>query len=396
RKQAGSLPHGVNLSRLAVSFRVSCLRGREPPQTTPPLRHLFFPPDPSPVSFDSRDDMPEPCLLHERQTMTDMMRMTLRSRVRDNGQMRTERHSAGGPRRDRPARANHTFPFEDLTPLHPSERLHLATGPEDISLRVLDLVTPIGKGQRGLIVAPPRTGKTILLQKIALGLVGNHPECQVFMLLVGERPEEVTEMRRALNVPVVEVVGSTFDGPPREHVDVAERTFERAKRLTASGRDVIILLDSLTRLARAYNALAPGGGKTLTGGITVGALERPKQLFGTARKLEEGGSLTVLATALVDTGSRMDEVIFEELKGTGNMELHLDRRLVDRRVWPAVDINASGTRREELLLSPEELQRVQMLRRVLSDMNPIEAMERLTGRLKKTRSNAELFTGHSI
>ncbi len=328
--------------------------------------------------------------------MTDMMRTKFRSRARDNGRMRSKRQNAGGPRRDRPERVPNTFPFEDLTPLHPSERLHLATGPEDINLRVLDLVTPIGKGQRGLIVAPPRTGKTILLQKIALGLVRNHPECQVFMLLVGERPEEVTEMRRALNVPMVEVVGSTFDGPAREHVDVAERTFERAKRLAASGRDAIILLDSLTRLARAYNALAPGGGKTLSGGIAVGALERPKQLFGMARKLEEGGSLTVLATALVDTGSRMDEVIFEELKGTGNMELHLDRRLVDRRVWPAVDINASGTRREELLLSPEELQRVQMLRKVLSDMNPIEAMERLTGRLKKTRSNGELFTGHSM
>jgi transcription termination factor Rho len=271
--------------------------------------------------------------------MTNMMHTKFRSRARNNGRMQTRRQSASGPRQNRPERAASPFSFEDLTPLHPSERLHLATGPEDISLRVLDLVAPIGKGQRGLIVAPPRTAKTILLQKIALGLVRNHPECQVFMLRVGERPEEVTEMRRALNVPMVEVVGSTFDGPAREHVDVAERTFERAKRLAASGRDVIILLDSLTRLARAYNALAPGNGKTLSGGIAVGALDRPKQLFGTARKLEEGGSLTVLATALVETGSRMDDVIFEELKGTGNMELHLDRRLVDRRVWPAIDNN---------------------------------------------------------
>jgi transcription termination factor Rho len=340
--------------------------------------------------------MPDLLFLHEIRTMTNMLRATIRPRPRGNGRARTGQPNGRGPRRDRPEPAATPFSFEDLTPLHPSERLHLATGPEDISLRVLELVTPIGKGQRGLIVAPPRTGKTILLQKIALGLVHNHPECQVFMLLIGERPEEVTEMRRVLNVPMVEVIGSTFDGPAREHVDLAERTFERAKRLAASGRDVVLLLDSLTRLARAYNALAPGGGKTLSGGIAVGALERPKQLFGTARKLEEGGSLTVLATALVDTNSRMDEVIFEELKGTGNMELHLDRRLVDRRVWPAIDINASGTRREELLLSGEELQQVQILRKVLSDMNPIEAMERLTGRLKKTRSNAELFTGLSL
>src|SRR5262245_5266832 len=202
-------------------------------------------------------------------------------------------------------------------------------------------------------------------------------------------------MRRVLNRPSVEVLGSTFDGPAQEHLDISERTFEQAKRLAASGGDVVILLDSLTRLARAYNTLAPAGGKTQTGGIAVGALERPKQLFGTARKLEEGGSLTVLATALIDTGSRGDEVIFEELKGTGNMELHLDRRLVDPRVWPAVDINASGTRREELLLSPEELKQIQMLRKVVSDMNPIEAMERLTGRMKKMRSNVELFTGLS-
>ncbi|HKB40505.1 MAG TPA: transcription termination factor Rho [Gemmataceae bacterium] len=323
--------------------------------------------------------------------MTDTMRTTCRPSTSDNHQARTLRRIAAGPQPERPGQTSNTFPFEDLTPLHPSERLHLATGPEDISLRVLDLVTPIGKGQRGLIVAPPRTGKTVLLQKIALGLLRNHPECQVFVLLVGERPEEVTEMRRVLNRPSVEVLGSTFDGPAQEHLDISERTFEQAKRLAASGGDVVILLDSLTRLARAYNTLAPAGGKTQTGGIAVGALQRPKRLFGTARKLEEGGSLTVLATALIDTGSRMDDAIFEELKGTGNMELHLDRRLVEKRVWPAIDINASGTRREELLLSPEELLRVHLLRKVLGDRHPVEAMERLTARLKKSPSNADLF-----
>jgi transcription termination factor Rho len=328
--------------------------------------------------------------------MTETIRMKKSRRLhpvpRPGGQTRTEAgRDRPGPGVRRPEQARNIHRFEDLTPLHPGERLHLTCGPEDISLRVVDLITPIGKGQRGLIVAPPRTGKTILLQKMALGLLRNHPDCHVIVLLIGERPEEVTEMCRALTGPSVEVIGSTFDGPPREHIEAAEKVLERSKRMAASGRDVVVLLDSLTRLARAHNALAPGAGKTLSGGITVGALEKPKQFFGAARRLEEGGSLTILATALVDTGSRMDDVIFEELKGTGNMELHLDRRLVDRRIWPAVDINASGTRREELLLSPDEVLQVHTLRRVLADMNPVEAMEKLTARLKKTRTNAELF-----
>jgi transcription termination factor Rho len=283
--------------------------------------------------------------------------------------------------------------FEDLTPLHPEGRLMLECGPEDLNLRVIDLVTPIGKGQRGLIVAPPRTGKTVLLQKIARSLLRNHPECHLFVLLIDERPEEVTEMKRVVRGSRAEVVSSTFDEPAHEHIRVAEIVLEKARRLVEGGQDVVILLDSITRLARAYNAEAPPNSKTLSGGLTAGALEKPKRFFGSARKLEERGSLTILATALVDTGSKMDEVIFEEFKGTGNMELHLDRRLVDKRVWPAIDVNASGTRREELLLDPEELRRVWLLRKVLSDMNPVEAMELITGRLKKTGSNAEFLLG---
>ncbi len=283
--------------------------------------------------------------------------------------------------------------FQDLTPLHPDKRLILEAEREDLNLRVVDLVTPIGKGQRGLIMAPPRTGKTILLQKIANSILRNHPECYVIVLLIDERPEEVTDMRRRVVGPSAEVVSSTFDGPTDEHVQVAGMVLEKARRLVEFGKDVVILLDSITRLARAYNAEAPDKGKTMTGGIAAGALEKPKRFFGAARNCEEGGSLTILATALVDTGSRMDEVIFEEFKGTGNMELHLDRRLVDKRVWPAVNINASGTRREELLLDPEELRRVWLLRKVLSDMGPVEAVETLTVRLKKTGSNAEFLLG---
>jgi transcription termination factor Rho len=291
------------------------------------------------------------------------------------------------------ARSAARITFDDLTPLHPTARLVLETTPDDLATRVVDLVTPVGKGQRGLIVSPPRAGKTVLLQKMAQSLVRNHPECHVIVLLIDERPEEVTEMRRRVAGPSAEVVSSTFDAAAPEHIRVAETVLEKAKRLVESGRDVVILLDSLTRLARAYNAEARDNGKTLSGGVTAGALDRPKRFFGAARNIEEGGSLTILATALIDTGSRMDEVIFEEFKGTGNMELHLDRRLVDKRVWPAIDINRSGTRKEELLLSPEETERVRLLRRVLADMHPVEAMELLTGRLRKSTSNAEFLRG---
>ncbi|HWY85857.1 MAG TPA: transcription termination factor Rho [Gemmataceae bacterium] len=281
--------------------------------------------------------------------------------------------------------------FEDLTPLHPNRRLILETSAEEINMRVVDLVTPIGKGQRGLIVSPPRAGKTILLQKIALSLLKNHPESYLIVLLVDERPEEVTDMARTVAGPMCEVVASTFDEPSSEHVHVSDIVLEKAKRLVEHGKDVIILLDSITRLARAHNTEAPSGGKLLSGGLDTNAMQRPKRFFGAARQTEEGGSLTILATALIDTGSRMDEVIFEEFKGTGNMELHLDRRLVDKRVWPAIDINRSGTRKEELLHHPQEVERIRILRRVLSDMHPVEAMEMLVTRLRKTKSNAEFL-----
>jgi transcription termination factor Rho len=281
--------------------------------------------------------------------------------------------------------------FEDLTPLHPDRRLVLETDGQELPMRVVDLVTPIGKGQRGLIVSPPRAGKTILLQKIALALKKNHPECYLIVLLVDERPEEVTDMVRTVSGPTAEVVASTFDEPSSEHVHVSEIALEKAKRLVEYGKDVVILLDSITRLARAHNTEAPSGGKLLSGGLDSNAMQKPKRFFGAARCIEEGGSLTILATALIDTGSRMDEVIFEEFKGTGNMELHLDRRLVDKRVWPAIDINRSGTRKEELLLHPDELERVRTLRRVLADMHPVEAMELLTSRLRKSKSNAEFL-----
>jgi transcription termination factor Rho len=286
--------------------------------------------------------------------------------------------------------------FDDLTPLHPNGRLKLETEGSEINMRVMDLVTPIGKGQRGLIVAPPRTGKTILLQKIANSVIKNHPECYVIVLLIDERPEEVTEMERSVKGPQVEVVSSTFDEPTARHVQVTEMVIEKAKRMVEFGTDVVILLDSITRLARAYNTECEHSGKILSGGVDANALHKPKRFFGAARNIEEGGSLTILATALVDTGSRMDEVIFEEFKGTGNMELHLDRRLVDRRVWPAIDVNASGSRKEELLVDAEELRRIYILRKVLSDMNPVEAMELLIQRMARTKSNAEFLMSMNL
>jgi transcription termination factor Rho len=283
--------------------------------------------------------------------------------------------------------------FEDLTPLHPHKRLHLEVGPKEINMRIVDLVTPIGKGQRMLIVAPPRTGKTVLLQKIANSISTNHPEVILLILLIDERPEEVTDMERNTKA---EVVSSTFDEPASRHVQVAEMVIEKAKRYVEFGKDVVVLLDSITRLARAYNTEVPHSGKILTGGVDANALQKPKRFFGAARAIEDGGSLTILGTALVDTGSKMDEVIFEEFKGTGNAELHLDRRLVDRRTYPAIDINSSGTRREELLLDPKELELVYRLRRVLSDMNPVESVELLKGRLEKVPSNAQFLMSMNL
>jgi transcription termination factor Rho len=286
--------------------------------------------------------------------------------------------------------------FDDLTPLHPNKRLNLETDPTEINMRVVDLVSPIGKGQRGLIVAPPRTGKTILLQKIANSVLKNHSECYVIVLLIDERPEEVTEMERTVKGTYCEVVSSTFDEPASRHVQVCEMVIEKAKRMVEFGADVVILLDSITRLARAYNTEVPHSGKILSGGVDANALHKPKRFFGAARNIEEGGSLTILATALVDTGSRMDEVIFEEFKGTGNMELHLDRRLVDKRIWPAIDVNRSGTRKEELIMDTEELRRMYILRKVLADMNPVEAMELLINRMGRTKTNAEFLMSMNL
>jgi transcription termination factor Rho len=295
-----------------------------------------------------------------------------------------------------PSLLNQKVMFEDLTPLHPTERLKLEYDPSEVCGRVIDLVAPIGKGQRGLIVAPPRTGKTILLQKMANGILKNHPECYVIILLIDERPEEVTEMERMVKGPNTEVISSTFDEPATRHVQVCEMVIEKAKRMVEYGTDVVILLDSITRLARAYNSEMPSSGKILSGGIDANAMQKPKRFFGAARNIEEGGSLTIIATALVDTGSRMDEVIFEEFKGTGNMEVHLERKLVDRRVWPAIDINSSGTRKEDLLLGEEELRKVYVLRRVLSDMNPVEAMELLLNRMAKTKTNHEFLNSMNL
>ncbi len=278
--------------------------------------------------------------------------------------------------------------FDNLTPLYPEERIRMETVHENTSGRVMDLLTPIGKGQRGLIVAPPRTGKTMLLQSIANSITTNHPEVALIVLLIDERPEEVTDMQRSVKG---EVISSTFDEPAARHVQVAEMVIEKAKRLVEHKRDVVILLDSITRLARAYNTIVPPSGKVLSGGVDSNALQRPKRFFGAARNIEEGGSLTIIATALVDTGSRMDEVIFEEFKGTGNMEVILDRKLVDKRVFPAIDIQRSGTRKEELLIGKEDLQRIWILRKVLNPLSPVEAMELLVDRQFKTRNNAEFL-----
>lgn len=280
--------------------------------------------------------------------------------------------------------------FDNLTPVYPFQRINLEWNPEELSTRVLDLMAPIGKGQRALIVAPPRTGKTVLLQNIARAITTNHPEVLLIVLLIDERPEEVTDMQRNVKG---EVISSTFDEPAQRHTHVAEMVLEKAKRLVEHGKDVVILLDSITRLARAYNAVVPSSGKVLSGGLDSNALHKPKRFFGAARKIEEGGSLTIVGTALIDTGSRMDEVIFEEFKGTGNMEVHLDRRLADRRIFPSFDITRSGTRKEELLLPSETLQRVWILRKILTQMGPIEAMEFLIDKIKGTKSNEHFLQG---
>ncbi len=284
--------------------------------------------------------------------------------------------------------------FEDLTPLHPNDRLRLETTSNTLETRIVDMLTPIGRGQRGLIVAAPRTGKTILMQMMANGILANHPDCYVIILLIDERPEEVTDMTRT--VPAAEVVSSTFDEPPSRHIQVTNMVLEKARRLVEYGQDVVIFLDSITRLARAHNAEVPHSGKIMSGGVESTALQKPKKFLGSARNLEEGGSLTIIGTALINTGSKMDEVIFEEFKATGNMELHLDRNLADRRIFPAIDITRSGTRREELLLHPEELKRVRLLHRMLAEMNPQDGIELLRDKLKQTQSNAEFLMSINV
>ena len=292
---------------------------------------------------------------------------------------------------DKPDASRHKILFENLTPLFPDERMHLEIGngsTEDLSARVIDLVAPIGKGQRGLIVSPPKAGKTLILQNMAQSIAHNYPESRLIVLLIDERPEEVTEMQRSVRG---EVVASTFDEPPSRHVQVAEMVIEKAKRLVEHKEDVVILLDSITRLARAYNTIVPSSGKVLTGGVDAHALERPKRFFGAARNLEEGGSLTIIATALIETGSKMDEVIYEEFKGTGNMELHLDRKVAEKRIYPAINVRRSGTRREDLLTTEEELQRMWILRKLLSSMEDVQATEFILDRLKDTKTNEEFF-----
>lgn len=291
----------------------------------------------------------------------------------------------------KPENSKQKILFENLTPLFPTERLKLELGngsTEDISARIIDLTAPIGKGQRGLIVSPPKAGKTLLLQNIAQSITRNNPECRLIVLLIDERPEEVTDMQRSVRG---EVVASTFDEPPARHVQVAEMVIEKAKRLVEHKEDVVILLDSITRLARAYNTIVPSSGKVLTGGVDAHALERPKRFFGAARNLEEGGSLTIIATALVDTGSKMDEVIYEEFKGTGNLEIHLDRKIAEKRIYPAINVRRSGTRREELLTNEEELQRMWILRKILSSMEDVQATEFILDKLKDTKTNDEFF-----
>ena len=292
---------------------------------------------------------------------------------------------------DSPENMRNRIPFSSLTPLHPDQRLKLELGnggTEDITARVIDLVAPFGKGQRGLLVAPPKAGKTMIMQNIASSISVNHPECELIVLLIDERPEEVTEMERSVRG---EVISSTFDEPAKRHVQVAEIVIQKAKRRAEQGKDVIILLDSITRLARAYNTVAPSSGKVLTGGVDANALQRPKRFFGAARNIENGGSITIMATALVDTGSKMDEVIYQEFKGTGNMELHLERRLSEKRIFPAININASGTRREELLTDEQELQKMWILRKILHPMETVEAAEFLIERLRFTKTNDEFF-----
>jgi len=289
---------------------------------------------------------------------------------------------------ENPEISKHKMLFDNLTPLYPQKRIKLETNPEEVSTRIMDLMTPIGRGQRGLIVSPPKAGKTMLLQKIANSVTTNHPEIKLIVLLIDERPEEVTDMKRSVKG---EVISSTFDEPPDRHVQVADMVLEKAKRLVEHGQHVVILLDSITRLARANNAVVPHSGKILSGGVDSSALQRPKRFFGAARNIEEGGSLTIIATAIIESGSRMDEVIFEEFKGTGNMEMVLDRRLSDRRIFPAMDINRSGTRKEELLLVPEDLNKVWILRKFLNEMNSVEAMEFLLDRIRKTKNNAKFL-----
>jgi transcription termination factor Rho len=295
---------------------------------------------------------------------------------------------------DKPENSRHKILFENLTPLFPDQRLTLETGngsTEDLTGRIIDLVAPIGKGQRGLLVAPPKAGKTIMMQNIAQAIITNNPECYIIVLLIDERPEEVTEMQRSVGIRGAEVVASTFDEPPSRHVQVADMVIEKAKRLVEHKKDVVILLDSITRLARAYNTVIPSSGKVLTGGVDAHALERPKRFFGAARNIEEGGSLSIIATALVDTGSKMDEVIYEEFKGTGNLELHLDRKIAEKRIYPAINIRRSGTRREELLTADDELQRMWILRKLLHGMEDLAAIEFLSDKLKETKTNDEFF-----
>ena len=291
-----------------------------------------------------------------------------------------------------PEAARDKILFDNLTPLYPQERIRLEHDPEDLSTRVMDLLTPIGKGQRGLIVAAPRTGKTMLLQAIAHAIAVNHPEIYLIVLLIDERPEEVTDMLRSVKG---EVISSTFDEPPARHIQVADMVIEKAKRLVEHKKDVVILLDSITRFSRAHNAVIPPSGKVLSGGLDANALQRPRRFFAAARNIEEGGSLTIMATAIVDTGSRMDDVIFEEFKGTGNMEIHLDRRLVDKRVFPSINIEQSGTRKEELLIERDDLQRIWLLRKALSQLNPVEGMELLLDKLKMTKTNKDFLASMS-
>ncbi|MGB0761843.1 MAG: transcription termination factor Rho [Rubripirellula sp.] len=290
-----------------------------------------------------------------------------------------------------PMNRKNLVPFDELTPLHPDTRIIMEHEASELSTRVVDMLTPIGFGQRGLIVSPPRAGKTILMQQMARAVLKNYPDSYVFVLLIDERPEEVTDMEREVRGPQCEVISSTFDEPAQRHIQVAQMVIEKAKRMVENSVDVVIFLDSITRLARAHNSDGESTGKLLTGGLDAGALQKPKALFGSARKVEEGGSLTILATSLVDTGSRMDDVIFEEFKGTGNLEIVLDRALVDRRIWPAIDISASGTRREEMLMDPDEYRRISSLRRALAELSPADGMQNLTDQLRKTQNNAEFL-----